>query len=289
MIFPKPNLRYTEMAMYIDDKTKDGQSLTEHEEELIYIYLYHIVRMLAYKKHYFNKTNYYDEFSLIMASDMMNRLIYNPKLNEVDEFGNPKMKRIKSCLNYIKSIMYGRKVLFEQKFYSQKISRELTHSEITELSFANQIKTNRRSNIDSNIKLYMGELGKTINDFINHNCEYKDKIIRKNIKISCYLSLLNMVIFTNEISDNIENKFKTPEAKFNYLCIEYDNNRKNSVVLYHLNEEYRNYITIMVRRINALIEKDIKELGVGDVYVSDDVLADIAFAELDGKQVYYDD
>ena len=36
MIFPKPDLKYTEMAMYIDEKVNSGEKLSEHECELIY-------------------------------------------------------------------------------------------------------------------------------------------------------------------------------------------------------------------------------------------------------------
>lgn len=286
MIFPKPDVKYTEMAMYIDEKVNSGQQLSEQELEQIYIYLYHLVRMLAYKKHYFNRTEYYDEFSLTVAGDMMNRLIYNPKLSETDEYGRPKMQKLKSILNYLKTILYGRKVLFEQQNYSQKISPREDNFELTEFSFVNQIKETKRNHIDSNIKLYLGELSKTISGFINRNCDYSDYIIKKNIKISCYLSLLNSIIFTDYILDDVNTKYKSPEAKFNYLCVEYETNRKNCITLYHLGEEYRNYVTIMVRRISSLIETDIKELSVGDSYVSDSVLADIAFAELDGKYNY---
>ena len=283
MIFPKPDIKYTEMAMYIDEKINSDNKLSEQELELIYVYLYHLIRMLAYKKHYFNKTEYYDDFSLLVAGDMMNRLIYNPKLNEVDEFGNPKMKRLKSILNYLKAILYGRKVLFEQQNYSQKISKQPIEPKITDYAFAQQIRQTKRDQINSNVKLYLGDLSKTITSFINNNCVYSDPIIRKNIRISCYLSLLNSIIFTNKVVDNVNTKYKTSDSKFNYLCLEYTNNRENCVILYHLDDSFKNYITILTRRIFTVIEKDIKELSLGDNYVSDNVLADIAFSELDGK------
>lgn len=283
MIFPKPDIKYTEMAMYIDEKINSDNKLSEQELELIYVYLYHLIRMLAYKKHYFNKTEYYDDFSLLVAGDMMNRLIYNPKLNEVDEFGNPKMKRLKSILNYLKAILYGRKVLFEQQNYSQKISKQPIEPKITDYAFAQQIRQTKRDQINSNVKLYLGDLSKTITSFINNNCVYSDPIIRKNIRISCYLSLLNSIIFTKQVVDNVNTKYKTSDSKFNYLCLEYTNNRENCVILYHLDDSFKNYITILTRRIFTVIEKDIKELSMGDNYVSDNVLADIAFSELDGK------
>ena len=288
MIFPKPKLKYTEMAMYVDDKINSDSYPTEEELESIYIYLYHIIRMLAYKHKYFTKTYYYDDFSLTVAADMMNRFIYNPKLYQLDEQGNPKMEKIKSCLNYIKSVLYGRKVAFEQKAYSQKISPQSENINLTDFSFANQIRSSNREIINSNINLYLNDLGKTISNYIDQICIYKDVMIKKNIKISCYLSLLGSVIFTESVVDDVVSKYKTPKAKYSYLCGVYERNRENSIVLYHLDESLRNYIVVLVRRIYGLIESDIKLLNVEDHYVSDSVLADIAFSELDGRVVFYE-
>lgn len=288
MIFPKPKLKYTEMAMYIDEKANSGKELSEEELEKMYIYLYHIIRMLAYKEHYFNDTRYYDEFSLMVAADMMNRLIYNPKLDEVDEFGNPRMKRLKSCLNYLKAILYGRKVAFEQQNYSQKLSDPNKLADINEYSFENQIKQNRQQYIDSNIKLYMGDLGKTVVSYLKSRCIYKDKIIKKNIIISCCLSLLNTVVFSEFIKDDVQLKYITPEAKFNYLCSLYEIDNQDNIILYHLDESYRNYVSILLRNIFSLIETDIKDLSIENIQVSDSVLASVALSELDGNYTYDD-
>lgn len=284
MIFPKPDLKYTEMAMYVDEKIKLGKNLTEQELEKIYIYLYHLTRMLAYKNHYFNRTEYYDDFSLTMASDMMNRLIYNPKLYEYDESGEPAMKHIKSCLNYLKAVIYGRKVNYEQQTYSQKIL-QLDEPTLTAYTFENQLRDAKRSGIESNVTVYLNDLGRTVKDFINKRCVYNDKIIRKNIRISCCLSLLNSIIFTKEIQDRLKSTYRTQDAKFLYLCREYAFNKENCVILYHLDESFRDYITVMVRRIFKFIESDIKELSIGDNTIPDNVLANIAFAELDGRTI----
>lgn len=288
MIFPKPKIKYTQMAMYVDEKMNSNSYPTEEELELMYIYIYHIIRMLAYKHKYFNKTEYYDEFSLTVAADMMNRFVYNPKLRQVDENDTPLLGKIKSSLNYIKSVLYGRKVAFEQKTYSQKLSPSTEDIKLTDFSFANQIRSSNRELINSNVRLYLGDLGKTIFNYVDKVCIYKDVIIRKNIRLSCYLSVLGSVLFTEQTVDDIVSKYKTPEAKYNYLCNMYEQNKNNSIVLYHLNETFRNYITVLVRKIWGLIESDIRLLSVEDHYVSDSVLADIAFSELDGRVVFYE-
>ena len=276
------------MAMYVDDKINSDTELSEQELELTYIYLYHIIRMLAYKSKYFNKTEYYDDFSLTVAADMMNRFIYNPKLTELGDDGEPKMYRIKSCLNYIKSVLYGRKVAFEQKTYSQKLSSQYDNIKITDFSFANQIRSSNHDLITSNVNLYLNDLGRTISKYIDDVCIYKDSLIKKNIKISCYLSLLGSVIFTDSTVDDIVSKYKTPESKYNYICGVYEQNKENSITLYHLDNSFRNYVVVLVRKIFSVIESDIKSLSIEDHYVSDSVLADIAFSELDGRVIFYE-
>ena len=112
----------------------------------------------------------------------------------------------------------------------------------------------------------------------NNYKEYAGKYSTKNLEI---------IINKDYINDYLK-KYKTPEAKYNYLCGVYERNRENSIVLYHLDESLRNYIVILVRRIYGLIESDIKLLTVEDHYVSDSVLADIAFSELDGRVIFYE-
>lgn len=282
MIFKKPKMKYTEMAIFIDEKTNSENDISEHDIELIYKYLYHLIFMLAHKQKYFNRSEYYEEFALWYAEAMVYRLMFNPKLKEYNEDGTPKLKKIKSILNYLKSSLYGAKVAFEQQYYSQKITKKEESPTISiENSITYQMRMTKRSYIDSNIKIYLTSLAKTLDKFIERNCLYKkDEVMLKNIKISCFLSLLNSITFTESDKIDILNKYKTPEAKFNYLCKLYKLNRDNSTVLYHLTSEFEDYITIMVRRMFSVIEADLKNLTIVTNYVSDDIIADIIFSEI---------
>ena len=73
--------------------------------------------MLARKNRFFNKTEYYEDFATYLATYLYFR-IKNPK--QFDD--NFKMQKIKSILNYIKNIIYPRKVDFEQEHYSQVVT-----------------------------------------------------------------------------------------------------------------------------------------------------------------------
>ena len=105
MIYQKPkDVTYTQMAMFIDKHAYDENS-TNELNNLIFEYIYHLVEMLAYKAKFFNRYSYYDDFAIYVASSVYLRL-KNPKQFEYDNNGNPKLKRVKSILNYIKTILY---------------------------------------------------------------------------------------------------------------------------------------------------------------------------------------
>ena len=291
MIFKKPkDVRYVEMAMYVDEKIKQ-QNISEEESSLIYEYLYHLIYMLSVKHKYFNKEVYYDEFAISLAGDVFHRLFTNPKLDELDENGNPKMVRIKSCLNYIKAILYGRKVAFEQTNYSQKYVSldESTLVDSTTYNSYSSIRDNIQFNLNIDMDLYLNSISKTIKHFIYTNSPYKkNKMLLKNIYISCLLSIVNSLTFTINDVKGIENKYTKPDAKFRYLCKAYKQNRDNCIILYHLPHKYKDYIKLLVRQLYTLIGKDIQEVCSSSIALPEDVLMTISLMEVTGKD-YYDD
>lgn len=291
MIYKKPkNVRYVDMCIYIDSKIKDSvNDMSDEESSLIFEYLYLIIYMLSKKQKYFNKESYYDDFSIWLAGDVFNRLFTNPKLNQQNPDGSMKLVRIKSCLNYIKSILYGRKVTFEQNNYSQKFT-ELKN--IEDLSNAKILTTFRESvdfTVSSNVTIYLDSISKTIYNYLLNNSPYrKDKILLKNIYISCMLSVLNSIVFTSQEEENINSKYTTQEAKFRYLCRIYKNQKRNCIILYHLPNEYKNYLTITVRHLFRIIGQEIQELCSEQITIPEDVLMNVSLMEILGKN-YYDD
>ena len=287
MIFKKPkDVRYVDMCIYIDEKLKQ-QNISEEESSLIYEYLYHIIYMLSVKNKYFNKEVYYDEFAITLATDVFHRLFTNPKLNELDENGQPKLTKIKGCLNYIKAILYGRKVTFEQQNYSQKyIDMEYINSDVscTNITSYSYSRDNMQFNLGLDMSMYLDTLSKTIKHFLYTNSPYKkDKLLMKNIYISCMISILKSLLFTINDEEGIKNKYTKPDAKFRYLCKEYKQNRDNCVTLYHLPHKYKDYITLLVRQLYTLIGKDIQELCSTNISIPEDVLMNILLGEVIDK------
>ncbi len=280
MTFKKPkNVKYVDMCIYVDKKVQEGH-LSDEDAALVYQYLYHIIYMLAVKHKYFNKEEYYDEFALLTAGDVFNRLFANPKLFELNTDGSPKLTKIKSCLNYIKAILYGRKVHFEQTYYSQKYT-EVEAEDAIPLSSFSYTRDNLDFKINLNTDLYLSSISKTIKMYVQNNTPYrKNKLLLKNIYLSCLFSILNSLVFTEQENQNIQNKYTTIDAKTRYLYKAYKINRENSIILYHLPNYYKSYITVLVRQLYTVIGKDIKEICHTDISIPEDVLMNISFMEI---------
>lgn len=284
MLYKKPNdLKYTEMSIYIDELVERGNP-TNDELTKAYQYIYHIIFMLAHKHKYFNENHYYEEFAIYFASDVMNRLFFNPKIGKKKEDGTYVMTPIKSVLNFIKAVIYGRKVAFEQEFYSQRLSQVSDTSLLSsDLDFSNKLRNSCAEYSMSDLKIYISQLSRTTKHIIySHNPYRNNKVMMKNIYLSCMLSLLNFLCFTERDMDDIENKYSTVDSKYNHVCRQYKSNKINSIILYHLDEDMRDYITVLVNKVLRSIADDINEIIHSSSIVTDDIMSSIIFLELDG-------
>lgn len=289
MIFKKPkNVTYVDMCKYVDAKIQQD-SLSDEEASICYEYLYLIIYMLASKNKYFHREEYYDEFSILLAGDVFHRLFTHPKLKELDEFGNPKMTKLKSCLNYIKAILYGRKVAFEQTNYSQKYV-DIEHVQHTDNPVAfTCVREYIDFSLNTNITIYLESVAKTVKHYVYHNSPYRmQPLLIKNIYISCLLSIINSLEFTPRDMQDIKEKYVTQSAKTKYLYKMYKTNRKECIILYHLKASYKPYITVLVRQLYRVIGKDIKTLCRENISIPEDVLMNISLMEVTGREIYDD-
>ena len=279
MLFQKPkDVKYTDMCIYIDNIVARGNPTTE-EENKIYEYLYHLSFMLAHKHKYFNKSYYYEEFAMWFATEIIYRLFYNPRLNEIGEDGEPILSPIKSVLNYMKGIMYGRKVAFEQQTYSQK------YSEFEEGNYLYSFNGDPYDSLkESDILLYISQISKTIKNIIYKKNFYKnDKVLMKNIYMSCLLTILNSLTLSERAKDKFENTYSSIDSKYRLLSRLYKENRANGLILYHLDQSMGDYITVLVNKSFKQLKNDLAELSSQSFSLSDSAMNNILFLEINGE------
>ena len=263
MLYKKPPIKYTEMAIYIDNHIYTDDC----DDDKVFLYLYHLSLMLAYKNKLFRRPEYYEDFALTFAEDMFFRL-KNPKQETVKENGTPKMYKLTSILNYMKSVLYGRKVAFEQQKYSQSFSINQKLEEdikVTQFDVVNQINYYRQDFNRVELEVCLENICKTIKAFLEKIPYYKNKKEWENIYISCLLTILNGFVKTNIKNKNLNND--------------------STVILYNLDTTMKDYITVLYRQIKTMLGETLR-LSSYDSYVDEKDLIFSTLEELDNNNDY---
>lgn len=252
MLFNKPkNLKYTTMSIYIDEHIYSDDC----DDALVFEYLYYLVNMLAYKGNFFNKAEYYDNFAIYCATNYFLRL-KNKKQFELDENGNPKMTKIKSILNFIKKTINFRRMTFQQEFYCQSISKDETDLDIG-YTFANQLAETIDALSIVEFNECLGDICKTAKKFIK-KIPYKINSPEwDNIYLSCLLTFLNQIVLNKKDCLKVQNLHCKSTDKLNIISNVYSSNILDSVVLYHLPENMKDYIIVLTNEMKHAIAKDL--------------------------------
>lgn len=281
MLFSKPqNIKYTDMCIYVDSIIPK-ENPTEQELSTCFEYIYHLGFMLSHKHKYFNKSYYYEEFAAYLATEVMHRLFFNPRLREVDENGDPSLTKIKSVLNYMKAVIYGRKIEFEQVYYSQKIGKTNNNS-----NYLYSYNDNLYSSVkEVDIELYLNSIPKTVKHIVYKNNFYKnDKVLIKNIYLSCLLTVTSSITFTRSDIHKLKDTYSSIDSKYRLLSRLYSKNRENSLILYHLDNSFSDYIKVLSNKILKQIKEDLSEISNQNYYLSEDTIMDILLLEINGEE-----
>lgn len=256
--FKKPgNVKYTDMCIYIDKHvyTEDA------DDEKIFEYLYHVINMLAHQGGYFKNAQYYDEFAMSGATRVFLRL-RNPKqfLKESGDDTQTQLKPIKNVLDYIKSIMYPMKVQFEQENYQQNSAYDRGKKEVV-YEIQNDFRQSLEESIDAlslvEFNLYLADVAKTARAFMEQIPTAKYSAEWMNIYTSVLLSFLNSITFNNANKQKIMTMKEILKQNPEVLDRLYKKERKDCIILYHLDEKYRAYVTVLYNRLRHLLAKDL--------------------------------
>ena len=179
--FNKPkDLKYTDMCIFIDDYIASNQ-YNNDDDALIYQYLYFIVKMLAFKRAFFNQSDYYEQFAIYAASQ------YYIRLKKIDS------KPIKSCLNYIKKTIYFNKILFEEE-YINGLAQYSTDSPVEYQTSFDCVLSNSVDDLESvEFDTCLSSICDVIKSFLSRIPYVSKPDIWVNIYISCLLTYLNSV------------------------------------------------------------------------------------------------
>lgn len=256
-LFIKPDIRYTDMAIYIDTYLYK-QPQTDEIKSTIYEYLYHLIQMLSFKAGFFETYCEYESFSIYAATKVFERL-YNPK-------NRTSKKPIKSILNFLKKTIYYIKVDYLKE---QCVDRETNDDQIIPI-YSFKEKLIETSNPIDNIEFIesLSNLSGIIIKFFSSRKLLYNEDMYENIQISCLLTLSNLITLSTKDKRTLD-KLSTLSGKhFNKIQQQYSLSPKD-IVLFNLPELYRDLILILLKELLSIIAENLSFQSHYQIYYSD--------------------
>lgn len=248
MTYEKPyDITYTQMCIYIDTHVYTD----DYDVSLVFQYLYLLVRMLSMKERYFTQGKEYDDFSIYSATRLYNRLT-NKKQFEYTSEGEPLLKPVKSILNYIKRVLYNLCIDFiHSDYYDNSCTTKTVDT--PNISFNNLLIRNTDSIEMSEFRMTLSDISNCCRNFLSQIPYSRNSSTWMNIYISVLLTFLDSVTVNKYDKDILLHLKETGSYTDKKLENMYDKERKNAPTLFHLSENYSNYIIVLSRRLRHYI------------------------------------
>lgn len=248
MTFKRPNITYTAMAMWIDENAYSDSC----DNELLYQYIYHIAEMLARKAEYFHYASEYDEFALYVASRVYFRL-KNPKQFQIDSNGEPKLRKIKSILNYLKKVLYPCKADYDIEFGSG--SPDATIVQLGSFDVGEHLvwESNLFDQFDRSFAY--GDIIKTVKQHLRRIPVRKNSSEWYNIYLSCLLTLINSTVLTSAMIKRRD--VNQPQNRDEIVEKFYKELRAQPPVLFHLPNTMSTYISVLTNEIRHVVSDEL--------------------------------
>ena len=255
-------IRYVDMCIYIDNNILKSDA----DVDKIYKYLVALSRMLAVKRRFFTTKSDYDNFAHYFAVIIYNRMTNKRQfLPQTD----PKwLSPIKSCLNYMKQVIYGRKCAYCASEFSE--TDLISDSGCKEVDLS---QFNLHSDLLSiDINVYFSSIDKLIKDIVSSSVYGNNTLLKHRLYLSVLISLLRNFTLSNKnkekliASRRVNRVLKDEYADVlnNVLVSE----SETAPINYNLDLIYKNYIKLLVQKIKIMMSEDIKSL-VNDYNISD--------------------
>ncbi len=223
-----PNMKYTDMCMYIDAHITDIVNPGENPEieDKVYNYLWLLVKALAIKKCMFTNFQDYDPFAFYAA----NRLYFALRKNYWNQGKTIKGKQIrpiKSCLNYTKALLYPMKIEFQNETFKEIVSEEFVSKKFDAMTFKEQMRNDARDTQGCNaqFKAYIQDsfqsLGSLVDKVLLKSPFAPGSIEYKRLKISLMLNALNSLRSKNRLNSELTSiiVWKLPRTMQSYIRV----------------------------------------------------------------------
>lgn len=259
-------LRYVDMAIYIDKEIKKPGC----DEEKCFEYMYQLFYILSVKGRMFQTASDYDNYALYGATQLFLRY---RKEREPDS----KLKPIKSCLNYIKKILYPLKVNYQKSNFFQVFQEGALGGNAPTIIADAKVAEARKLTDDllkTEYKYYLTQLPSTVKHVLRESPYSNNPVMLHNLYISCLLTLLKMITVSNKNKARLDNKEARCLPMTDLMDKVYAEESKDDVVIYHLEKSMKNYVKLLVNRCKGEIAHDLRYI-VGSYELSDSIIKEI--------------
>lgn len=256
-LFVRPtDMKITDMCKFVDEHFEELVKNPNRElEDTIVKYLFFIIESLAKTARYFNNNEDYEDFSLFLTSEMF--LIMRKRLEHKGEItsNGKEIVPIKSCLNYIRLILYPYKVQYQQSNYSDVLHDvNIADPQALQETMRENIRQQYRTDLTETIADLLESLPQKIYYMLEHQCPYRtDPTMLKRIYISCILTFNENITLKKKVEitedDSADRSAKKITDAFS--------RNKQSVILWHLPEHMENYIAFLVYKIKRIISNEL--------------------------------
>ena len=270
----KPShLKYTDLCIYIDAHLDDIKNPGEYPdiEARIFEYLYHIVYALSLKSNFFKNFADYDDFAMYSAGELFLSM-RKKQINAGQEIRGRLIVPVKSCLNFIKKVLFPLKVNYERQTFALIYNPEVGHD-------TDQLAENMRASVQASyrnlLKNDLIETSEKIPQLLWHivkNTPYQlDEVMLDRIYISCQLTFLNDIILSKKATTRVD-KYISSNRDIKVSRFYQENNKE--VILWHLPNHMKDFIRILVTRLKHDLSDELQELR-SSTDLSEEVIDDI--------------
>ena len=258
-LFKKPkNMRWVDLAIWIDENFYKEDC----DYNTAYSYIYLLAMMLSSKHKYFDNQKDYEEFASILAYDTYKRM------------SNPNKSKVKSVLNYMKSVISFRRIGFNYQ-KRQKIIDPTYDQEWDAVSYVERCKDSYEASTRDRLFEGISEILHETPSYIRNSIPKvfkSDKVLFENIYISSMLSMLNRITLPTSYEDKFNLKINE-SSTFNEVKF-YTKYLDDDILLWHLPESFENVVRVVLNKTNNIIVNEIKGI-TNDARVSDEEFGNI--------------
>lgn len=235
------DVTYTQMSIWLDANFYNEDC----DFEKAYIYLWCLSYMVACKRHYFKSSKDYEGFASFMAYDVFKRR------------HNEKCSKLKSSLNYIKSVASFRRVTYEKERHQELFNEYVNWDNDKYLDTCRSAleKANHQKTED-----LVKELLADTPHIIKRNIPKvfrNEPLLFQNIYTSCLLTFINQITLGKDRQAEYTRKLEDPNFNEAQFLGKYTD---NDYIMWHLDDAYKTVVQVTINKTKNYMLEQIKEI-----------------------------